>query len=78
MVIDTLIQSPEVKVAPLTSELFDAAYRLYSSHLDKEWGLVDCISFIVMRQRGVTDALTFDQHLVQAGFRALLRAPRVP
>ncbi|MFM5956954.1 MAG: PIN domain-containing protein, partial [Dolichospermum sp.] len=40
---------------------------------DKEWGLVDCISFIVMQDRGITDALTADTHFQQAGFRALLR-----
>jgi predicted nucleic acid-binding protein len=38
-----------------------------------EWGLVDCISFIVMQNRGITDALTADIHFQQAGFRALLR-----
>ncbi|MFM6264927.1 MAG: PIN domain-containing protein, partial [Dolichospermum sp.] len=40
---------------------------------DKEWGLVDCISFIVMQDRGISDALTTDIHFQQAGFRALLR-----
>ena len=39
----------------------------------KAWGLVDCISFIVMREAGVNQALTFDQHFVQAGFQALMR-----
>jgi len=40
---------------------------------DKEWGLTDCISFIVMGDPGLTDALTADEHFEQAGFRALLR-----
>jgi len=40
---------------------------------DKEWGLTDCISFIVMEDHGLTDALTTDEHFEQAGFRALLR-----
>jgi hypothetical protein len=33
----------------------------------------NCISFIVMREAGVNQALTFDQHFVQAGFQALMR-----
>jgi predicted nucleic acid-binding protein len=50
---------------------------LYKSHQDKAWGLVDCISFVVMREAGVNQALTFDQHFVQAGFQALmLETPR--
>jgi hypothetical protein len=40
---------------------------------DKAWGLVDCISLIVMNQAEVTQALTFDQHFVQAGFQALMK-----
>lgn len=38
---------------------------------DKEWGLVDCISFVVMWEAGVTQVLTFDQHFAQAGFQVL-------
>lgn len=41
---------------------------------DKQWGLVDCISFVVMRERGIDEALTADHHFVQAGFRALFSA----
>jgi uncharacterized protein len=47
--------------------------RFTSRIQDKAWGLVDCISFIVMREAGVNQALTFDQHFVQAGFQALMR-----
>jgi len=36
------------------------------------WGLIDCMSFVVMNDEGVTDALTADKHFQQAGFHALL------
>lgn len=49
------------------------AIELYSTRSDKEWDLIDCISFVVMQDHGITEALAADQHFVQAGFRALLR-----
>jgi uncharacterized protein len=65
--------SDDVEVVPLSPELFARAIELYSTRPDKEWGLTDCISFVVMQDRGITEALAADQHFVQAGFRALLR-----
>jgi predicted nucleic acid-binding protein len=41
---------------------------------DKEWSLTDCISFLLMRERGIHEALTHDHHFEQAGFVALLRS----
>lgn len=35
--------------------------------------LIDCVSFVVMNERGITDALTADGHFEQAGFRPLMR-----
>lgn len=66
-------RDPAVTVVPLTDELLERALTLYAERPDKVWGLTDCISFIVMRDRGITEALAYDQHFVQAGFRALLR-----
>ena len=40
---------------------------------DKEWPLTDCVSFVVMKERGITEALTGDRHFEQAGFVALLK-----
>ncbi len=40
---------------------------------DKDWSLTDCISFVVMHERGITEALTADHHFEQAGFVALLK-----
>jgi predicted nucleic acid-binding protein len=74
-VIQHFLTSEDVEVVRLTPELFDEAFALYRAHRDKEWGLIDCISFVVMRRAGVAEALTFDQHFVQAGFRALMREP---
>ncbi len=61
-----------MEVVPLTPELFDRGFALFRSRPDKEWGLVDCISFTLMRERGLRTALTADIHFQQAGFRALL------
>jgi uncharacterized protein len=60
-------------IEPITTKLFHRALDLYEARRDKEWGLVDCLSFIVMRDRGLTEALTSDEHFEQAGFIALLR-----
>jgi predicted nucleic acid-binding protein len=45
---------------------------LYGARPDKEWGLTDCISFVVMEERGLTLALTTDRHFEQAGFQSAL------
>jgi predicted nucleic acid-binding protein len=55
--------------------LFARGLALYCSRKDKEWSLTDCISFVVMADEGLTEALTGDRHFEQAGFMALL-APR--
>lgn len=72
-VITQLLTSEDVEVVRLTPALFDESFTLYQSHQDKEWGLIDCVSFVVMRQNNIQEALTFDQHFIQAGFRALMR-----
>ena len=71
----SLDDDPSVEVVPLSEELYAQAYQLYAGRADKEWGLTDCLSFVVMRERGLTEALTADEHVRQAGFGALLREP---
>jgi uncharacterized protein len=71
--INSLRNDPFVEVVLVTPDLFDRAFALFQQRLDKEWGLVDCVSFVVMQERGLTEALTSDQHFQQAGFVALLR-----
>jgi predicted nucleic acid-binding protein len=59
-------------IVPASDALFDAGCDLYNARSDKQRSLTDCISFVVMQERGLTDALTGDHHFEQAGFRALL------
>jgi predicted nucleic acid-binding protein len=60
------------RIAPLTEPLLERAIALYSERHDKGWGLTDGVSFVLMKQEGVSEALTADVHFQQAGFRALL------
>jgi predicted nucleic acid-binding protein len=68
-----LRQSAACEIVPATRELLDRALELYHRHADKEWTLTDCVSFVIMRERKVTNALTGDKHFEQAGFVALLK-----
>lgn len=63
--------SPRMTVVPLDSGLLDRGLGLMADRADKNWSLTDCISFVVMKERGLTDALTADRHFEQAGFKAL-------
>jgi uncharacterized protein len=69
---ERLRRNPNVTIVPPTAGLFQEGVDLYSQRSDKAWSLTDCISFVVMRQRELTDALTGDHHFEQAGFRPLL------
>jgi predicted nucleic acid-binding protein len=60
------------QVVNVTTELLERALDLYNSRPDKTWGLTDCISFVVMQDENLTDALTGDRHFRQAGFRGLM------
>lgn len=71
--IDALRAGPRVEIVPLSDDLLDRALTLYGDRPDKEWGLVDCASFVVMTDRGMVNALTADDHFRQAGFIPLLR-----
>jgi hypothetical protein len=63
----------EVAIISYEVALLDEGIRLYAQRRDKQWSLTDCISFGVMRQQSLTEALTADHHFEQAGFIALLK-----
>lgn len=68
-----LLAQPMVKIVPSDTALFQRGVELFERRLDKKWSLTDCLSFVVMEDLGITDALTGDKHFEQAGFIALLK-----
>jgi len=69
--IEKLRAGENTLIRPLEGELLKRSLDFYKSRQDKEWGLTDCISFVVMQEEGITEALTGDEHFRQAGFRIL-------
>ena len=68
-----LSSDPNVEVIAPEPTLAYRGWDLYARRPDKAWSLTDCISFVVMQERSLTDALTGDHHFEQAGFVALLK-----
>ena len=64
--------SSRVQVVELTPELYRKGWQLYRERPDKDWGVIDCVSFTIMQERNIVEALTGDRHFQQAGFVALL------
>ena len=66
---------PAIEIIPAERTLLSRGIELYARRPDKQWSLTDCISFVVISDRGLAEALTGDHHFEQAGFRALMRTP---
>ena len=64
--------SPRTRIISLDSRLLQRGLDLFAGRPDKNWSLTDCVSFVVMQDDGLTEALTGDAHFEQAGFKALL------
>jgi predicted nucleic acid-binding protein len=70
--LDSLEEDPNVEIIDLDEILYKQGYNLFRKRTDKNWGMTDCISFIVMKNRDIYDALTTNEHFSQAGFNVLL------
>lgn len=70
--VQRLKANPRIQILPADDDSFDAGLELYAIRGDKAWSLTDCISFAIMNQLNLSDALTTDHHYIQSGFNALL------
>jgi predicted nucleic acid-binding protein len=68
-----LRNSSGCEVIEASRDLLDRGLNEYHRYIDKGWSLTDCTSFVVMRDRGLTEALTGDKHFEQAGFVSLFK-----
>lgn len=67
-----LLDHPEVEMVWVTEEHYDDAIELFDARIDKDYSLCDAVSFVLMREHEIEDALTTDRHFEQEGFRRLL------
>jgi uncharacterized protein len=72
-VMQDLLNDTDVTIVPSNRSWFLQGLKLHSSRPDKRWSLTDCISFLVMQEHGINEALTGDHHFEQAGFTAIFK-----
>ena len=71
--INRIKENPNITLIPQTSKQFQQGLELSKNRSDKNWSLTDCVSFKIMEEMSIYEALAYDKHFEQAGFRALLR-----
>ncbi len=71
--VKALVGHPAVEVVWVEARLNDEAIRLLEARPDKDYSLCDAVSFVLMKQRGLREALTTDHHFEQEGFARLLK-----
>lgn len=71
--LQVLENDPATTIVPCSADLWQRGLSLFADRMDKDWSLTDCISFVVMHDLELREALTTDHHFEQAGFVALLK-----
>ncbi|WP_432809953.1 type II toxin-antitoxin system VapC family toxin [Pantanalinema sp. GBBB05] len=69
-----LLDNPDIETVWVDEKVHREAMQLLSDRQDKTYSLCDAVSFVLMRQRGMTEALTTDRHFEQEGFVRLLKS----
>lgn len=70
--VEGILSGADIEVIPQSHEAFMAGLTLYKARPDKGYSLTDCISMHSMRERGMVEILTHDEHFRQEGFTVLL------
>jgi uncharacterized protein len=66
-----ILESPAFDLIHVDAQMLERGWDYFVRHKDKRYSLTDCISFVIMEQRGLSQALTLDHHFAQAGFECL-------
>lgn len=70
-----LLDNPDIETVWVDEPLHREAVELLMGRQDKTYSLCDAVSFVLMRQRGISEALSSDRHFEQEGFIRLLQPP---
>lgn len=68
-----VMDNPEIEVTWIDEGQHRTALRLLQARLDETYSLCDAVSFLLMRESAITQALTTDRHFEQEGFVRLLK-----
>lgn len=69
-----ILDDPQIEIIWVDESLTMSAWSLLQKRQDKNWSLCDAVSFAIMHQLGIAEALTTDHHFEQAGFIKLLES----
>jgi predicted nucleic acid-binding protein len=67
-----LLDNPDIETVWINESLYRKAIDLLMIRQDKSYSLCDSISFVLMRERRIKEALTTDRHFEKEGFIRLL------
>jgi predicted nucleic acid-binding protein len=70
---ETLQNSQAFRIEWTDPDRFHGTQAFFLKHSDQEWSFTDCLSFLIMRELRLRDALTKDRHFQPAGFVVLLK-----
>jgi len=70
---ETIEKSQACRIEWTDPDRFQEAQAFFLKHADQAWSFTDCLSFRIMNQLRLKDALTKDGHFHEAGFAVLLK-----
>lgn len=73
--VDAIFSSRRITIVHVDAVRFARGWQLYKDRPDKEWGLTDCTSFLVMADEEIHEAFAADRHFQQAGYTCLMEPP---
>ena len=71
---DQILDDGSIELVWVDEFLHRRAVRLLRERADKFYSLCDAVSFVIMREREISQALTTDRHFEQEGFTRLLKS----
>ncbi|MBC6475154.1 MAG: type II toxin-antitoxin system VapC family toxin [Hormoscilla sp. GM102CHS1] len=67
--LDILVTTNIIEVVWVREDTAREAWAIFEKYnVDKHWSFTDCVSYVVMKQLGITEAFTFDRHFAQMSF----------